>query len=198
MKKRLKALTSEIAQLIPPTTPVIKWDHWFAHAVLIAQNGFGKTNVLCCRLRDLIPLIAEGKCSVIIMEPKGTLIDALLHLRAIWKIRDRIVIIDPADTLVAVNIFDRGDGSPQAINATIERLERIFAIVTSNLTPLQRVPLTMAIRALYAIDTPPSMTATTAKHSSPSVWRGTARPKTVRPASTSNSMPVHGANGTEA
>ena len=45
------------------------------------------------------------------MEPKGPLIDDVLHLRATWKIRDRVVIIDPRDIRVSVNIFDRGNGS---------------------------------------------------------------------------------------
>jgi hypothetical protein len=162
LEKSIIALEKDITLLIPPPPPAepkIDYNYWFAHCVLIAQNRFGKTNILCCRLRDLIPLIAEGKATVVLMEPKGSLINAVLRLRAVWKLsqQNRLVIIDPSDTLVSVNVFDRGDGSPQAVNATIDRLERLFGLITSNLTPLQRVPLSMAIRALFAMDAAPSM-----------------------------------------
>lgn len=162
LEKSIVALEKDITPLIPPpppVEPVIEEKEYLSHCVLIAQSRFGKTNILCCRLRDLIPLIAEGKASVVIMEPKGTLIASLLRLRAVWKLaqKNRLVIIDFSDLLVSVNLFDRGDGSPQAVNATIDRLERLFSLITSNLTPLQRVPLSMAIRALFAMDQAPSM-----------------------------------------
>lgn len=157
--KRVKTLTAELVMYIPATVPVINPESWFSHAVLIAQTGMGKTNVLMCRLRDLIPLIDQGNATVILMEPKGVLIDTLLHLRAVYKLhqKGRVAIIDPETAPVAVNPFDAGDRSSQAINATIDRLNRIFSLLTAGLSSFQTVVMQMAVRAMFESGMTPSM-----------------------------------------
>lgn len=155
LHKAVQSVEKEITMRLPPpspTAPDIDEVFWFAHAVLVAQSQFGKTNILSWRLMELLPRIAEGKATAIVMEPKGSWIASILRLRVVWELAQagRVIIIDPADVLVSVDVFDAGG----SVNATTERLDRIFNIVTSGLTDLQRIPLTMAIRAMYAIGKP--------------------------------------------
>ena len=117
--RALSAFEKRLAPLIPepveepepleaePTTPEIEEQDWYSHCLLLARTRGGKTNAIRWRIRQLLPQIAEGRASLILMEPKGPLIDDVLHLRATWKIRDRLVIIDPRDIRVSVNIFGR-------------------------------------------------------------------------------------------
>jgi hypothetical protein len=56
------------------------------------------------------------------MEPKGVLTRDILNMAQTWNMRDRVVILDPADTPVSVNIFDKGDGSAQALTETVGRI----------------------------------------------------------------------------
>src|SRR5207248_4018455 len=161
--RALSAFEKRLAPLIPepakepeplepgPTTPEIEEQDCYSHCLLLARTRGGKTNAIRWRIRQLLPQIAEGRASLILMEPKGPLIDDVLHLRATWKLRDRVVIIDPRDIRVSVNIFDRGNGSDQAINEAVERISRIFGTITADLTPMQRTPLTFAIRAMFAV-----------------------------------------------
>jgi hypothetical protein len=91
------------------------------------------------------------------MEPKGVLSNDVLRLASTWEMRDRVVIIDPIDTPVSVNIFDKGDGSDYAVNETIARVSRVLDTVTTALTPFQRDALTFCLRAMFCIDEPGSM-----------------------------------------
>ena len=92
------------------------------------------------------------------MEPKGVLTEEILRLEYVHKyLRDRIVILDPADTHVSVNIFDKGDGSNNAVQDTVARVERVLNNVTTNLTPFQVDALTWALRAMFYVDQPGSM-----------------------------------------
>jgi len=52
--------------------------------------------------------------------------------------RDWVVILGPADTPVSVNIFDKGDGSVQALNETISRASRVIGTMGSEFTGFQR------------------------------------------------------------
>jgi hypothetical protein len=106
---------------------------------------------------QLLPQIAGGEASIILMEPKGVLTQEILHLAQIWGIRDRLIIIDPKDTRVAVNVFDKGDGSEYAINETINSVIRVLDTVTTTLTPFQRDSLTFCLRAMFCVDAPGSM-----------------------------------------
>ncbi len=130
---------------------------WYSHCLLLAQTRFGKTNVIRWRLSQLLPQIAQGRASVILMEPKGVLTEEVLRLASVGDMRDRVVILDPKDTRVSVNIFDKGDGSDDAIESTIARVERVLNTVTTGLTAFQADALTYALRAMFYIDQPGSI-----------------------------------------
>jgi hypothetical protein len=131
-----------------PETPLPDIDEllWYIHCLLVAASQTGKTNVLRYRIVQLLERIVTGKDTLILMEPKGTLIGDLLHLQQVWEMRDRLVIIDPNHTCVSLNLFDTGDES--SAEATY-RLLRILRTVTTGLTTFQRDTLTFAIMAMY-------------------------------------------------
>lgn len=66
--------------------------------------------------------------------------------------RDRVVILDPSDTSVSVNLFEKGDGTTHAINETIGRITRIFNTISVELTQLQQTTLTFALRAILSME----------------------------------------------
>ena len=133
-----------------PTVPVIDERHWYSHSLLLAHTRMGKTNVIRWRIANLLPQIAAGNASVVLMEPKGVLTRDLLNLAHTWDMRDRVVILDPADTPVSVNVFDKGDGSDQTLNETVGRVSRVIGTLAADLTSFQRDTLIFAIRAMFA------------------------------------------------
>lgn len=135
-----------------PGEPVIDELSWYTHCLFLAQTGRGKTNGVRWRIAQLLPQIAAGKASLIVMEPKGVLCRELLRLADVWKMRDRVVILDPSDTSVSVNLFEKSDGSPQALTETIGRITRIFNTITVPLTPLQQTTLSFALRAILSME----------------------------------------------
>ncbi|MGC2409560.1 MAG: DUF4145 domain-containing protein [Methyloceanibacter sp.] len=138
-----------------PGEPQIAERTWFQHCLLLAQTGAGKTNAIRWRLAQLLPQIAAGKASVILMEPKGDLIAELLHYAPLWDMRDRVVILDPTEPSVSVNLFEPpADGSPAALSDTIDRVTRVLNTITLNMTELQKQALTLAMRAMYASGNP--------------------------------------------
>ena len=138
-----------------PGEPVVAEGNWYAHSVLLAMTRFGKTNAISWRIAQLLPQIAAGRASLVLMEPKGVLTENLLYLAQLWDMRDRVVIIDPSDTSVAVNLFERSGSA----NETVARVTRVMNTITTNLTDLQRDTLTFAIRALYSLPGTRSMRA---------------------------------------
>ena len=147
----------EPEEVIEPTTPEIDEQHWYSHSALIAPTQTGKTNIIQWRLSQLLPQIAAGKASVVLMEPKGVLTRELLNLAQTWDMRERVVILDPADTPVSVNVFDRGDGSDQAINETVGRVSRVIGTLSTDFTGFQKDAITFAIRAMFALPEQPSI-----------------------------------------
>jgi hypothetical protein len=141
----------------PAVVPEIPEAHWYSHCLLLAQTRFGKTNVIRWRLNELADQVEDGKASVILMEPKGVLTEELLRTNWAYEFRERVVILDPKDTRVSVNIFDKGDGSDHAIEETIARVERVLNNVTSTLTPFQVDALSYALRAMFYIEQPGSI-----------------------------------------
>jgi aspartyl protease family protein len=137
-----------------PTVPQIEERHWYAHSLLLARTRMGKTNVIQWRIANLLPQVAAGKASVVLMEPKGVLTNGILNLVQTWNMRDRVVILDPADTPVAVNLFDKGDGSAQAIAETVGRVARVIGTLSSEFTAFQRDAITYATRAMFALPEP--------------------------------------------
>jgi len=138
-----------------PGEPQIDERSWFQHCLLLAQSGAGKTNAIRWRIAQLLPQIATGNASVIVMEPKGDLIDELLHSATLYPIRDRVIILDPADSSVSVNLFEPPtDNSPTAVNETIERVSRVLNTITLDMTELQKQALTLAMLAMYLTGNP--------------------------------------------
>jgi len=146
-------LPEEPEEEAEPTEPVIAESNWYAHCVLLAMTRFGKTNAIAWRIMQLLPQVAKGHASLIVMEPKGVLTEDLLHLADVWNMRDRVVIIDPSDTSVSINLFE----PLGSVNETISRVVRVMNTLTSNLTDLQRDTLTSAIRAMYTLPSEPSL-----------------------------------------
>jgi hypothetical protein len=134
-----------------PTVPEIDERHWYSHSLLLARTQMGKTNVIQWRIKNLWPQIAAGKASLILMEPKGVLTRDIINMAHTWDIRDRVIILDPADTPVSVNIFDRGDGTDQALNETVARVSRVIGTLSTDFTGFQRDAITFAVRAMFAL-----------------------------------------------
>jgi hypothetical protein len=141
--------------LIPKDPPILLEEYWYHHALLLAQSGFGKTNAIRWRINQILPQIAKGLASLIVMEPQGDLTRHLLRLESVWRMRDRVVILDPSEPSVTVNLFQQpANNSPQALNEAIQRIERVLSTITANLTDLQRDGLTFALRALFSLPNP--------------------------------------------
>ncbi len=138
----------------PLTAPKVSEEDWYSHSLLIAPTQTGKTNIIQWRLANLLPQIAAGKASVVLMEPKGVLTADILNLAQTWDMRDRVIILDPADAPVSVNVFDKGDGSPQTLNETIARVSRIINTLSLDLRDFQRDAITFALRAMFALPEP--------------------------------------------
>lgn len=140
-----------------PAEPVIAERDWYSHALLLAQPGAGKTNAIRWRIMQLIPQIRDGRASLILLEPKGVLTREMLTLARTQGLEDRVVFIDPVDAPVSVNIFDRGDNSPRAVNETMAHVARVLGTITLALTDMQMPTLTFAIRALFSLPEQPSL-----------------------------------------
>ena len=67
-------------------------------AVRVAYMRFESNARQVPEVLQLLPLIAEGKATAIVMEPKGSWIEAILRLAAVWEIRERVVIIEDVVT----------------------------------------------------------------------------------------------------
>jgi hypothetical protein len=141
----------------PRDEPDIDERDWYSHALLAAMQGSGKTNILRWRIEQLLPLIAEGRVSLILLDPKDVLTRELPTLARTLGLADRTILIDPLNAPVSVNLFDKGDGSPYALSEAVGRLSRILDTVTANLSPFQRDMLSLAVSALFAISDTPSL-----------------------------------------
>ena len=138
--------------VIQPRIPVILPWEWNSHCLILAKSGYGKTNAIQWRIQKLLPQVAAGNVSLIIMEPKSVLIDAILNVQHAWDMRDRVVFIDPVDSPMSINIFDKGDGSEQALTDAMAMAEYVISIFAAEITGLQRGPFTNVLRLLFAID----------------------------------------------
>ena len=156
LARKLAAHAAYLDSLPPPVpdpvVPIIPDIAWNGHCLILAKSGYGKTNAIQWRIQKLLPQVAAGKVSLIIMEPKSVLIDAILDLPQSWEMRDRIVFIDPVDSPTSINIFDKGDGSEQALTDAISMAEYVISIFSTGITDLQRGPLTHILRLMFAID----------------------------------------------
>jgi aspartyl protease family protein len=151
------AAEAELRRLLTEAPNEIKPEDWFSHALIVAAQGFGKTNALRWRIEQLIPDIRDGKASLVLLDPKGTLIGEMLTLARAQGLENRTIFIDPFQAPVSINLFDRGDGSPAALDETIARISRVLSTITSDLTAFQKDTLTYALRALFALPERPSL-----------------------------------------
>ncbi len=85
------------------------------------------------------------------MEPKGVLTDELLRMAQTWQMRDRLVYIDPIDCPVSINLFEKGDGSDQALTDSMAMAEYVISILASGITDLQRGPFSYVLRLMFVI-----------------------------------------------
>jgi hypothetical protein len=132
-------------------------DDWFSHALLVAAPNSGKTNLMRWRIAQLLPALRAGRASLIVLDPKGVLTHQMLTLARTQGLQDRTVFIDPIDSPVAVDVFDRGDGSARDLNETINRITRVIGTISLATTELQILWLTFALRALFALPDKPSI-----------------------------------------
>jgi hypothetical protein len=138
----------------PPTVPIIEERHWYQHSLLIAPTQTGKTNVIQWRIANRLPQVAAGRASIVLMEPKGVLTADILNLAQTYQMRDRVVILDPADMPVSINIFDKGNGSALALNETVARIVRVVGTLSSEFTGFQRDAMTFAVQAMFSSPEP--------------------------------------------
>jgi len=126
---------------------------WFRHTLLLAQTGAGKSNAIAWRIANIIDEVADGKASLILLEPQGELTQDVLWHDIITHMMDRVTIIDPAENLVSVNLFDDVK-TPQELHEAIERVNRVLGTIMLDMTPFQRETLTFSMRAMYAQGNP--------------------------------------------
>ena len=148
---------AELEKNPPAVLPDIPEEAWSRHCLLIATTGAGKSNTIRYRLAQLLPAVAQSNHSIILMEPKGSLINEVLHMASLYAMRDKVTILDPIDTKASVNIFECGSKSEYEIQQTIDRVARVLNTVTKELTQFQKDTLLFSLRALFCIDQPPTM-----------------------------------------
>src|SRR5262249_49795548 len=102
--------TRKRAEEIPASAePEIKPVDWFSHALLVAAQGSGKTNVFRWRIEQLTERLKAGTATLILLDPKDVLTRELPTLVRSLGLEDRTVLIDPLEAPVSFNLFDRGD-----------------------------------------------------------------------------------------
>lgn len=123
------------------------------HTLLLADTGAGKTNVIKWRIMELLPLIAAGEASLILIDPmeKGILTAELLRLKAVWELQDKLVLIEPFDSPASINIFQLHDRTPFTRRQAIEKIERTLGTVAVDMTKNQAIPFKFALQALFAL-----------------------------------------------
>ena len=161
--KAIRAVNKEVGNLIPKPEPEpepvppelgapdIEWHQFFRHMAILAMNGQGKTNINRWRLNQINWEVCAGEHAAITMDAKGTFTDTVLR----WKElpRDRVVVIDPERPLT-VNLFDKGDGSPQALRDALALSTYVLSTMTLALSSFQQSALTYPLRLLFETEHP--------------------------------------------
>lgn len=150
---------------IPMPFPV---ENRFAGHWILARPNAGKTQALSYLIEQDLPLVAEGKASIIIMDSQGntpgengkppTLLHTVSHLKLFapgQPLHGRLIYIDPADEpTIPFNLFDLGfPGSPEARFAgTKKLLEFVFtALLGEPFSPPMEMLFAHALRLMLAI-----------------------------------------------
>lgn len=78
------------------------------HMWLIANSGHGKTQTLQHLLTYDLQRVIKGEISLVVIEPKDKLIEAISKLSVFQnELKDRVVLIDPALSPPAINLMDK-------------------------------------------------------------------------------------------
>jgi hypothetical protein len=82
----------------------------FSHTHILGGSGHGKTQLMQNHILADLPLIREGKASVIVIDSQGDMFRNIAHLEKVGEIADRVILIDPneLDDPPALNLFDFG------------------------------------------------------------------------------------------
>ena len=115
----------------------------FGGHYIIAPSQRGKTTLMTAMLLPDIEQVMQNKASVVIIDPKGDLIDTIPRL-SIFANNDKLIYIDPDDN-IAINPLDIDAGS---IDHTVENINYIFSSFAETLTQLQSTLLRPTIRGL--------------------------------------------------
>lgn len=123
------------------------------HTLLLADSGAGKTNVIRWYLYHLIPQIAAGKHTAILIDPmdKGVLTEDLLRLKSVYDLQDKAVVIEPFDSPASINIFQLYDDSNYALEQAKAKVERTLGTVAISVTANQNIPFKHALNAVFAL-----------------------------------------------
>src|SRR4051812_38701613 len=119
-------------------------EDYYAHLLLLARTRGGKTNIIRWRLAQLIPRIARGEASCVLIEPKGSLTDQVLHHPDVIAMGERCIVLRPGDPSITINVLD----------GSVERVGRVLATLSMDITALQRDNLIMCLRAMNEIGQP--------------------------------------------
>jgi hypothetical protein len=140
--------------LEPAPLPKITDHHRFEHTQILGPSGSGKTTLI----QDLALDILERKDepAIIIIDPKGFMVDRISRLRTFYPGVDigdlgRLIIIDatksPAPPL---NLFSQ-TGTPAAINYAINNFDYLFAQAGVELTDRMRPIFRHCARLMFSI-----------------------------------------------
>ena len=69
----------------------------FEHTHILAGSGHGKTQLLQNLISADIQNMLDNRMSVCVIDGQGDLIKKILGMEATYKIKDRVVIVDPSD-----------------------------------------------------------------------------------------------------
>lgn len=141
-------------------------DTRFAHTVLFASTGHGKTQTLQSMILDDLDRVAKGECSVVVMDSQEQLIDNIAHLKIFAKgqpLDGKLLLIDPKDVHypIALNLFDANVGriadmplvdQERMVNSTIELYDYVLAsLLGAELTQKQGVVFRYFTRLMLSI-----------------------------------------------
>lgn len=138
------------------------YNNYLAEGLIHHNSGAGKSTLLERQFLDDIE--RPDKPAIIVIDPKGTMIDRLSRLAVFHpehgRHRDRLVILDPQRDPPALNLFDpftkrfhlySNEVKRQVENTTIGLFEYIFASNDMPLTPKQGTCFSMCARLLYSM-----------------------------------------------
>ncbi len=137
-------------------TPFPVYDeHRFAHTWIMGRQGSGKTTLLSAMIWDDLQRMAQGECSIFVMDSQDNqrFLKSLVRLKQFapggeWH--DRLIYIEPdLQWTPALNPLDIGDISRLSENERYEVTQTASTVVGSLFSSLLDVPLTGKQDILY-------------------------------------------------